>query len=234
MKITLPAIEGYGVSVSRSLRRHTPDVPARVILFVAVTLTATCGRAQAARGHGRFDLFVEGGGSFFTPKTAREQIGYVAPPIGPVVADETTSLADSGRLFLGGDFWFTRHDGVQVSYSYNPGNVAVTTAPIQPPVNGGSAFFTPRVSTISFDYLRSFAVGRRWSLFLAAGAGRLWRTRGASGSFVANLGFGAEFAITRRWAARAEYRDYLPYPAAGFASGWVHEHVPTIGIVYRF
>lgn len=219
-----------------ALPGHTPAPLActAIATFLLTLLQCTNAYAQGKR-HQRFDLFVEGGGSFFTPKSASEQIGYTAAPFGNIVARETTVLQESGRLSAGGDYWFTQHDAVQASYSYNSADMTETTQPLNPPVTGGYVLFTPRASTVSFDYLRSFRPKPKWQILLLVGIGRIWRTRRAQGSFVANLGAGVEFAFTRHWGVRAEYRDFImPYPTAGFVGGWVHNHAPMVGLVYHF
>lgn len=224
-----------GAGAAHLGRTRAPSTPAATaVVLLALLLAATTAYAQQRRRH-RFDLFAEGGGSFFTPKSASQQIGYTAPGFGNIVARETTTLQDSGRVFVGGDYWFTQGDAIQVSYSYSLAGLTETTQPLNPPIHGGYVPFAPRASTVSFDYMRSFRVTPRWQLLVLAGVGRIWRTRLAPGSFVVNLGVGAEFAITCDWGVRMEYRDFImPYPTAGFVGGWVHNHAPTIGIVYHF
>ncbi len=169
------------------------------------------------------------------PKTASQVIGFAAPILGPIVARETVTLQDSGRLFAGADFWFTQHDAIQASYAYNSADMTESTKPLDPPIGGGWGLFIERAHTLSFDYMHSFPAGSRWQILLMAGIGKIWRTSHEPGSFVGNLGAGAEFSLTRHWGIRAEYRDFMmPYPTAGFVGGMANNHAPTIGLVYHF
>jgi hypothetical protein len=191
--------------------------------------------AQANGRRSRFDLFLEGGGSFMTPKTTSQITGYSTSLFGPTVARETVTLQNSGRLFAGADFWFTQHDAIQASYAYNSADMTESTENLDPPVPGGWVGFIERAHTLSFDYMHSFQAGSRWQVLVMAGIGRIWRTPLAPGSFVSNLGAGAEFSLTRHWGIRAEYRDFMmPYPTAGFVGGMANNHAPTIGLVYHF
>jgi hypothetical protein len=210
-----------------------------LLVVIASLATASAARAQQTNHRQKFDLFVEGGGSFYTPKSTSRVIGFTSPLFGPIVARETVTLQDSGRLFAGGDFWFTRHDAIQVSYSYSLADVAQATAPIDPPISGGAAFFVGRRHDLSFDYVHSFSLSHRWRFLLASGIGADWWRNSFDGTvitgFAANVGAAASFRLTEHWAVRGEYRVYISQvPSSGFVGGTTYDHVPTLGIVFRF
>ncbi len=228
---------GPGKTARRPTGRR---VGARAGVVLAAVLAASVpAHAQRNELLSRFDVFVEGGGSFRVPRASTLQIGFTAPPpIGNVVANETVELRNSGRLFAGVDFWITPHDAVQVSYSYSPNDMVASTQPISPPIGGGTLEYTFRNHFLSFDYLHSFPVAKRWRLLLAAGIGRVWWYDvygGPNPSYLAvNVGAGVSFRISSRWSVRAEYRDYVMHLISSPEErGLVHDNAPTVGVVFR-
>jgi hypothetical protein len=206
-------------------------------------LSATPALAQSHWLHNRLDLFAEGGGSFFTP--GKITLSAATFPLPATNGNPPTSqsyvakgsLLSSGRLFVGGGFWFTRHDAVQLSYSYtstNPTDFVFFTPPLPPFPNPLIFSVAERAHFFSVDYLRAFPIGSHWNWFLAAGIGTVDYRTAYSGSlkFAANLGTGISYRLTRRWSLRAEYRDYIVrYP---FENALMHNHAPTLGVVFHF
>lgn len=210
-----------------------------LIVLSASLLFAAPARAQASWLHNRLDLFAEGGGSFYQGQQEIASAVAVVSAGGSTILSVMTTTAtiqDSGRLLLGTDLWFTHHDAVQASYSYSPADLAGTTTvslgPSEPPVS-----FTSPLGAhfLSFNYLRSFALGRRWRLLLEAGLGRVWwkATQSTDARFSVNVGTGLSYRIAQHWAFRAEYRDYVePFPGPGGVM--LNNHAPTLGIVFHF
>lgn len=187
----------------------------------------------------RFDLFAEGGGSLYQ---GQHQSIETVTVMNPTVTSTsiwlvTTNVEDSGRLFVGGDFWFTRHDAVQASYSYARADLSYATTVLQqglepsPPPSSSQPF---GAHFLSVDYLHSFTLSGNWRLLLDAGVGAvLWNPPVPSRNFSANLGAGVGYRLSRHWAVRAEYRDYMerfPY----YGQAMLHDHAPTVGLVYQF
>lgn len=191
-----------------------------------------------------YDLFAEGGGSLYQGEmnTATSSTILTSTGITTFTFVASQTVEDSGRLFVGGDFWLTRHDAIQASYSYAPADLPSTVTIViyppgssQPSTNVTSSTGSLGGHFLSFDYLRSFTLSRNWSLLLAAGVGAVWwHSRSFTPRhFSANLGVGLSYRLTRHWAVRAEYRDYMEeFPPSGGAM--LHDHAPTVGLVYRF
>lgn len=212
--------------------------------LLAGTFLAAPAFAQSHWLHHRLDLFAEGGGSFFTPQPENvatnvvEEITSGNPPTIQSVSLINGSLHDAARLFVGADLWFTQNDAVQVSYSYGPANETISTFTIYPPSSTNpvteSGTVSLRMHFITVDYLRAFHIASRWRWFLDAGIGGVdWRTGYASSfRFAANIGTGVSFRLSKRWSLRAEYRDYMiRFP---FATPLLHNHAPTLGVVFHF
>jgi hypothetical protein len=229
---------------SLGMRRASRFVaPVRTILrgsALLVWLVAVPAAQARSRGrHRRLDAFVEGGGSFFVPQTSSNFFGFpAAPPYGPEVGYVTAKVQDSGRFFVGADFWLGRHDAVQVGYSYSPADVTTTFILVEPAPGSQSQSPPSGIHILSFDYVHAFSLSKRWRLFLDAGIGRVWWNSHYTlytGGLAGNLGTGVSFRITSHWSARAEYKDcILRLPTEPFVGGLVHDNSPTIGIAYHF
>ena len=221
----------------------------RSVALLAYLLAAPIAHAKSHKWRLRVDLFAEGGGSFFDPGelAPEHSTALIQGTSTPEVVTTTQALQDSWRLFAGEDLWFTRHDAIQFSYAYSPADVsfAQTFSPPPPPGSGLFSFTgtaIERLNIFSLDYVRSFNVGRRWRLLLAAGVGRPLITSqnsnvelGNSASIAFNLGVGLQYNLARHWALRTDYRDFIlreRFPSTGLA--FEEDHSPTIGIVFRF
>lgn len=214
-----------------------------LLLLFSGTFLAAPAFAQSHWMHNHVDLFAEGGGSLFTPgqATVGTSIAEMLSSGNPTVTQIDLingSLHDAGRLFVGADFWFTRKDAVQVNYSYSPANETFTAFSFYPApsttavTDAGTASL--RMHFITVDYLRAFQVAFHWRWFLDAGLGGVdWRGNFApSFRFAVNIGTGVSFRLTPRWSLRAEYRDYMVrFP---YSSPLMHNHAPTLGIVFHF
>ena len=209
-----------------------------LIAASVVAFPALCFGAHKRRKF-HFDLFAEGGGSLYQ---GAENTVNIVTTLTRTSSSTTTFLStgtieDSGRLFAGADFWFTRHDALEASYSYARADTSFTTIafPTNPALPPQSFASSIGGHFLSFDYLRSFNLSGNWSLLLDAGIGAVW-WKGpyiADRAFSANIGAGVSYRLTRHWAVRAEYRDYMEgFPFSGGAM--LHDHAPTIGLVYRF
>lgn len=213
--------------------------------FSLIALSALCFPVLSSAAHKRrkfhYDLFVEGGGSLYQGEASTvslvTEITSTSANTSAYISNET--VQDSGRLIVGSDFWFTRHDALQASYSYARADISATTIGFLYPSGSplpSTSFTVPLGGHfLSFDYLRSFTLSRHWSFLLEAGVGGVWwhADSRAYRNFSANLGAGIIYRLTRHWAVRAEYRDYMErFPISG--DGMLHDHSPTIGLLYRF
>jgi hypothetical protein len=193
---------------------------------------------------GRFDLFAEGGGSFFTPGNVQtstvDVLTTVGVPSRPLYGYNLSksSLHAAGRLFVGADFWLTPHDALELSYSYSPANETTTLFSFFP--TQGTSSYTSSISEslrahfFSLDYLRKFQINSRWNWYLAAGIGTVnWRGRNySSANFAANLGTAVSYRVTSRWGLRVDYRDFIISLLQ--TGSLVNNHAPTIGPVFHF
>ena len=214
-------------------------------LLVVASVVAFPALSFAAHKHRKFhfDLFAEGGGSFFTPSNA--QVSFVEPTtlggqtqgVGFTLA--TGTLHDAARLSVGTDFWFTGRDAIQFSYSYTSANESLTVySPFLLPGIPAASFISQsqRANFFSADYLHEFTLGRHWRLFPAGGIGAvvwtdpLYSVKG----FAANFGGGAEYRLTGHWAVRADYRDYVVCFPFGPGCTLMEDYSPTVGLVYSF
>ncbi len=208
-------------------------VVASVVAFPALSF--------AAHKHRKFhlDLFAEGGGSLYQGSQIATSFVTETTPTGTITSLFVTKGAanSSGRLFVGGDLWFTRHDAVEMSYSYARADVSSTTTQLSGSPSPAPFGFASSIGGhfLAFDYLRSFTLSRNWSLLLDAGVGAVWwrALSDTNRCFSANIGAGVSYRLTPHWSLRADYRDYMErFPFSGGAM--LHNHAPTIGLVYRF
>jgi opacity protein-like surface antigen len=160
-----------------------------------------------------------------------------------------SSFSETGRLFAGARYRFTRHDALEASYSYSPNHYSLQEAG-QPTLSGYN-----RVDLISFDYIRYLWTKTRVQPFVTGGVGAN-RFSGPSNAsavvsghfnadkgwqFAWNLGCGADLVLQRHLALRLEVRDYITgQPTPNSISGITglaatsYNVVPSVGLVFRF
>ena len=218
----------------------------RIMRIVAAwfsLLIFTCSWVLAQDAPPRLEVFAEGGGSFLNNGTGEMLVGVSCSTV--ICFPEPTLVASSfsktGRLFTGGRFRFTRHDGFEASYSYSPNHFSVQ----QGTQALGSAY--NRVNLISFNYVRYLWTRTRVQPFATVGLGTN-RFSGPSSAtlvvsglvkadngyqFAWNYGGGADIVLQRHLALRLELRDYVTGQPS-VVTGTSHNVVPSAGIVFRF
>lgn len=213
------------------------SLPIGGLLLVCLSALALASPALAQKKglSGRFDLFAEGGGSFFTPGNVLTAESRGSLPTSYFLF--TTSAHGTGRLFVGADYWLTHRDALQLSYSYGPASettslsffptASLPSYTLKIPQSVGAHYF-------SADYLRRFPLRSRWDWYLAAGIGTVhWQGAGyGTNNFATNVGTAVSYRFTRRWGLRVDYRDYT---SRFFElKSLVNDQAPTIGPVFHF
>jgi len=137
---------------------------------------------------------------------------------------------ETGRLFAGARLRLTRHDALEVSFSYSPDvfNEAYSLD-----------YFNGRLDSHSFNYVRYLSVNSHLQPFATVGMGAASFFGDKMGvpsnesCFAWNYGVGVDLIPQRFFALRFELRDYSTTLPAYLSSG-LHNVVPSIGIVFRF
>lgn len=188
------------------------------IFLLTFTCSIACGQAAPLS----VEVFAEGGGSFLSKGSlggACRLGGCIFFPIG---------FSNGGRLFTGARFGVTRHDGIEVSYSYSPNSFAL-------------AGQSNRLDVLSFNYVRYLGIRARVQPFATVGIGANRLSGLASLGYPSDNGFhfawnyggGADILLQGRLALRLELRDYVGGQPS-FLTGTSHNIVPSAGIVFRF
>jgi hypothetical protein len=204
-----------------------------------------CSWAYAQDAPPRFEVLVEGGGSFLNNGAGQIFVVVPACPLPMICPPVSTSVASSfsktGRVVAGGRLRFTGHDAIEASYSYSPNHFSVQ----QGAQALGSAY--NRVNLVSFNYVRYLWTRTRVQPFATVGLGTNHFSGPSSASLVLsglvkadngwqfawNYGGGADLVLQRHIALRLELRDFVA-GQPGFITGTSHNVVPSAGIVFRF
>src|SRR5690348_3372609 len=198
----------------------------------------------------RWEIFAEGGGSFWNDQYQDTVVALGNPPTNETVR-LTTHVTSSGRLFAGVRFHVSPHEWIEGSYSYALADIIGSQRCEQ--VNCGTGFFPSAVRSHFFavNYVRALRVSGPMRPFLTAGLGLVYfhavpfstiLGTGENGvyepdPFTVNIGAGIDVPLAEHWLLRVEYRDWLlqgPRQNDFDATGLAHNQVPSIGIVYRF
>ena len=240
----------------------------RLSLCVIFLFCLAYSPAVAQNAPPRLEFFAEFGGSYLT--TGLGQATFIttcptcavpahgaAAPIVPVSSSFpvplSSSVSTAGRLFTGGRIRLTRHDAIELSYSFSPNHFKY----LAESQVAGSGY--TRLDLSSLNYARYLWVRTRLQPFVTAGVG-LNRFRGGPGTvpppiepgqlpgggelsfnnpvsngrqFAWNYGGGADLVLQRHFALRVELRDYVagqPIPLTGTS----YNLVPSAGLVFRF
>lgn len=230
--------------LSRVVRGATQPRMLGRLLALAAAVVFCAGPAWARRPHHRWELFAEGGGSFWNDQHLRGTTVTGVPPRS-VPTRMTTHIGGSGRLFAGFRFWMNRREAIEVSYSYATADITATETceEVSCSVPFVSSPSVGRLNTFSVNYVRALRTRGRVRPFLTAGVGATYFYQAAANHihepdpFTFNLGGGLDVRLARHWLLRAEYRDWLlesPRETGFGATGLAHNQVPSLGLVYRF
>jgi opacity protein-like surface antigen len=208
-------------------------------LAFAVLLTTSAVAQDKPR---RFEIFLQGGGSFFNEKKG-PGVASVLDPVSNTVqfvpTTEVSSLRQTGRLFVGIRYFFTPSDAMEGSFSYSPSDLFQRRLqPVLPLPD-----FTSQMQVLdiySYNYVRYLRKKGRIRPFVTGGVGLAYfLNASATGHRVAwNFGGGADVHLSPRIAVRMEYRDFImdiPEINPGLSpTGKIHNQVPSVGLVFRF
>lgn len=216
-----------------------PVVLAVAVAVVFVALPA----ANAQSVSHRIEVFAEGGASFTNETTAIVgTVQILGPPPSGDVTVTTASLRTTGRIFAGARFFLDSRDAIEASLSYSPSDLLLRST-CNPNCGGTRTAVEPlRAFLLAANYVRVFRSAARIEPFLTLGAGlvafdQVQTLRLGHDPFATNLGGGFDLRLSRHWAVRAEYRDWIfemPRESQATATGLTHNSVPSAGIVYRF
>jgi len=211
-----------------------PTFAKRSLVLPVTLLLLAASHIRAQENDRKFELFVQGGPSFYT--SGSNTVFFVGPPLTSTTLQN--SLGTTGRLFTGARFFFNPKEALEASYSYSP-NRLQSTFEIGPPFS--FVFFdstSMRVHQAQFNYVRYVPWGRRGRLepFVTAGLGFV--TYAIAGDrntkFAGNFGGGVDVRLHPRWRLRAEFRDVVAErPEFGFVTGTAHNLVPSVGIALK-
>lgn len=222
-------------------------------IVLPVSLLFCFAGAGVAQNTPRFELFVEGGGSFLNTGPTQGSLTITCSNCAlSQVVPLSSSITTAGRLFTGARFRFTRHDAIEASYSFSTNHFAYRAE------NVNVELGYTRLDLVSFNYVRYLWVRSRFQPFATAGIGTN-RFRGGPGvwfnnirlgspegnilsladpadngwQFAWNYGAGADLILPFHFALRFELRNYVgdqPVPLTGTS----HNLVPSGGVVFRF
>lgn len=239
--------------MSRPIRNSTKTCTllwASLLFAVSLAFPLSSIWAQSISGNDspKKEVFVLGGGSFFSGNTGPGTVVVIRDSDGSVQqitqGKRQSIFSKAGRVTVGGRWWFTPSQAVEVSWSYAPNSLRwVERFPGSSQAE--SVSLQLHVNNIAFNYVWRFRPGSRLQPFLTTGAGigffeSLTSTGGRewAAKFVLNFGAGADLSLTGRWALRFEIRDFFSgQPTGGFLQapgGATHNLVPSAGFVFRF
>lgn len=199
-----------------------------------------CAAGTAQDKPRRFEIFLQGGVSFFNEKTGPSQEAIFDPVTNSVQIVPTTvqtSLRQTARLFVGIRFFFTPYDAMEGSFSYSPSDLFRLRLDQNP--NFVTPAFAVRDQVLdiySYNYVRYFRKEGRWRPFVTGGIGLSYFLNSpATGHSVAwNFGGGTDVMVSKRIAFRIEYRDFIVEVPDFESVGRFHNQVPSAGLVFRF
>lgn len=206
-------------------------------------------RAQEA-DH-RFELFGEFGGAFLSNKAGTFSHPVLDTQTGNFVfrgVRKTADASNTGRLFVGFRYYFSRADAFEASYSWSPGHLVERQQLALEDSRFQIVTLDPMLETdihqVAFNYVRYLKAAGRVRPFVTGGFGFVHIPNNVSDfsqptKFAANFGGGADFALGERLAVRIEYRDYIMGQPLIFdpdfsPRGTAHYHGPSAGLVFRF
>lgn len=231
-------------------RRDTRFRAPLKLLVLASVVFASSYPVLAQHPERGWEIFAQGGGSFWNDQFQDTVIEFGNPPTNQTVQLKT-HVASSGRLFAGFRFHLNRRESIEGSYSYALADIVGSQRCEH--VNCGIGYFPSAVRSHYFavNYVRALRLTGPVRPFLTAGLGLVYfhavpfQTTLGTGEngvfepdpFTVNIGGGIDVPLTEHWLLRVEYRDWLlqaPRQNDFDATGLAHNQVPSIGLVYRF
>lgn len=210
------------------------DVVSPIAILGLLLLATACIRAEEPRD--RFEVFIQGGASFFSSTSETTTLSLPAPFPPTISTRAKSSLATTGRLFTGARYYATAKDALELSYSYSPSRSQTTVTSSLPALSG---FFSEsmRVHNAAFNYVRYLSGERRVQPFVTGGLGIAVfdrRTGPTSTNFAVNFGGGVDIRLTQQLRLRAELRDFVSERPALSTERATHNVVPTVGLAFKF
>jgi opacity protein-like surface antigen len=196
-----------------------------IMLAAFLVLLALGATAQEVKS----EISVQGTG-FFTKDSSGQGI------------NRTTT--NTGGVLVGYRYHFNRWLAGEGNYGYDRDTQRYFSV-------GGLSRVQSDVHTATADVVVNlpFAVSRLSPYVLGGGGSLVFHPTGNAGGFVAGAdtqavgtflyGVGANYALTKHWSLRAEYRGYV-YKDVDFGiralntDSWTHTAEPSAGVVFRF
>ncbi|MFQ5664313.1 MAG: outer membrane beta-barrel protein [Terriglobia bacterium] len=192
--------------------------------------------ASAQEDSFRFEVFAQGGASFFSSASETRTLS-LRPPVPAAVTFRTKrSFGTTGRLFTGFRYYLTQKNALEASYSYSPNRLQVSASSSLFPV---PFFFSApmRVHQGAFNYVRYFSRRGRIQPFATGGLGFVVFASvfDIDTKFAGNFGGGVDIRLHRRFYLRAEFRDFVSKRPRFSGRGRVtHNLAPSVGLVFKF
>jgi len=152
------------------------------------------------------------------------------------------NVTDTGGFLVGYRYNFNRWLSAEANYGYDRNTqkyLGATTARVQTNIHTVTSSAVVKLPTVA--KLQPYVLGGGGALVFdptdKSGGSLLGATWQAKGAFV--YGGGADYAISKHFSARAEYRGYV-YKAPDFnltslkTDAWTHVAAPSAGVVYHF
>jgi outer membrane immunogenic protein len=152
------------------------------------------------------------------------------------------NATDTGGFLVGYRYNFTRWLSAEANYGYDRNTqryFGSTTGRVQTNIHTVTGSAVVKLPTVA--KLQPYVLGGGGALVFdptdKSGGGFVGATWQAKGAFA--YGGGADYAISKHFSARAEYRGYV-YKAPDFSltslktDAWTHVAAPSAGVVYHF
>jgi hypothetical protein len=196
-----------------------------------------------SRGLSRIEIYLEGGGSFFSGRGVPTATLAGCFPPGAVGCTTVTGVIQSsyskaGRYAGGFRAYLSRKNALQFEYSTGPNRTGAELSAPQPPrltyplVEWGHS-----VEDLSVDFVRSIGEPGAAEPFVEAGGGLAHfagYTTPDFDKFCWNFGGGVDFPLTKQLALRFEMRDFLSPQPDPTIHGWTNNLTPMAGLALRF
>lgn len=212
----------------------------------SVGLAFALAQQDAARGEPtpreagrlRVELFIEGGASWFSGRPSSTTTIDILP-IDLITIRAETAFATTGRIIVGGRYYFTRDNAVESSYAFTPSRFQGResfSSTLFPTVESFASRAVD-VHTFAFNYVRYLARRERLQPFVTGGLGfQVFSASGVGTEFAGNFGGGVDVRLHPRVSVRTELRDFISErpPFTTFDERRItHNVVPSLGLAFR-